>query len=189
MNLIKRIFLANLLLFCCFSAIQGQTAQTAKKAKEPSHIGWGVNIGNIRFYNNFFQFGLAPNVAYRLSDPLAIGFMLKVDYFYERYNNYPQPDLKFSTFDFGPTIFTRWKPLWKSDNATPFLQGLFVQAEYEKAFIRRAVDKTGTIHYVGDKIIPVKTQEDYLYLGIGAQADIPLVLFSPFIIMSLTTSI
>ena len=103
-----------------------------KVEKEPSKFGYGVNIGNLFFTNTSFSIGLDPNVAYKLNDVVAVGFMLKMNYYYERL---PQYDLKYNGWDWGPTIFTRVKPLLKMEGATPFMQGIFIQAEYEKAFI------------------------------------------------------
>ncbi len=178
MKLIRQFILSIILLFTGLSNVVGQSdRREVKDDKEPSRIGWGVNIGNIRFYNRSFEFGLAPNVAYRLSDPFAVGFMFKVDYFYKKYqlNN-----AKFSAFDFGPTVFARYKPLWNWDGATPFLQGIFLQAEYERGFLTRAYEYSS-----GDPVLDTegnveraKIQEDFLYLGIGASSGYP---FSTFV--------
>ncbi len=145
-----------------------------KKAEEVNKLGYGVNLGNLYFGNNEFQFGLAPNIAYKLEDQLAVGFMLKADYYYYKDNYY---QLKFSSFDLGPTIFTRWKPLMKTTGATPFLQGLFLQAEYEHASISRPYDEFGNINVSGNKIIGNRHWEDYIYIGLGAASGYP---FSSF---------
>jgi hypothetical protein len=178
MNLFGRTFFVFLLVLGGLNNANSQTPKNQKKGKEPSPIGWGVNIGNIRFYNNAFEFGLAPNIAYRLGETLSVGFMMKLDYYYQRY---PAYDLKFSAFDFGPTVFTRWKPLFKMDGATPFMQGLFLQAEYERAFIaREAVDEFGNLilNDKGTRIETVRNGEDYLYVGLGAASGYP---FSTFV--------
>jgi len=143
-----------------------------KDDKEPSRVGYGVNLGNIRIYNRTFQFGLAPNVAYRITDPFSVGFMLKADYFYKKYQ---YSGAKFSAFDLGPTVFARLKPLWNWDNGTPFLKGLFLQAEYERAFLTRAYEYTS-----GDPVLDAdgnveraKIREDFVYVGIGASSGYP----------------
>lgn len=157
--------------------LPGQSSQQ-KKGKEPSRFGWGINLGNIGFSNSTFQFGLGPNIAYKLSEPLAIGLMFKLDYYYVRYRSL---DLKFSAFDIGPTLFTRWKPFLNMDGATPFMEGLFFQAEYERAFIaRERTDAAGNLilNDEGDRILSERNPEDYVYLGIGAASGYP---FSSFI--------
>src|SRR5688572_10348469 len=165
----RHTLLTLLLLAGLFFSAQAQTRE--KDDKEPSRIGWGVNIGNIRFYNQTFEFGLAPNVAYRISEPLAIGFMLKADFFSTRYYDNFDNRYKFSSLDLGPTIFTRLKPLWNWDGATPFLKGLFLMAEYEKAFLTR-VDEEGTVT-PGEPLPKLKIQQDYIYVGIGSSTGYP----------------
>ena len=145
------------------------------KAKEPSKLGYGVNLGNLYFTNYSFSIGLDPNIAYKLDPALAVGFMLKVNYYYEKL---PQYGLTYNGWDWGPTVFTRWKPLLKVENATPFMQGIFAQVEYEKAFISRPTDEFGNIDVNGDKINPFKSKEDYLYVGVGMASGYP---FSSFI--------
>ncbi len=153
-----------------------QSARKPVQSKKNSPIGWGVNLGNIRFYNSTFQFGLAPNLAYKLGESTAVGFMMKLDYYYAKYRSL---DLKYSSFDLGPTLFVRLKPLWTMDGATPFLQGIFLQAEYERAFIaREKTDEFGNIIVKGNHIETVRTGEDYLYLGLGASSGYP---FSTFV--------
>src|SRR5688572_23675408 len=82
-----------------FIKLTAQSSRTEEKdVKEPSRIGYGVNLGNLRFYNGSFEFGLAPNVAYRFGESFAVGFMLKADYFYKKYRF---QGVKFSTIDLG----------------------------------------------------------------------------------------
>lgn len=159
---------------------KSQTIHKPQKTMEASPIGWGVNLGNISFFNRTFQFGLAPNVAYRIGESLAFGFMLKADYYYEKF---PDQQAKFSAFDFGPTIFTRLKPLWGWDSATPFLKGIFLQAEYERGFLTRYFayrDLNGfLVPIIEDgKVKRDKFQEDFIYVGIGATTGYP---FSTFV--------
>jgi hypothetical protein len=147
---------------------------TGKKEPAEKRLGYGVNLGNISFYGSEFQVGLAPNIAYKLQDQLAVGFMLKLDYYYYKDNYY---QLKYSSFDVGPTIFTRWKPLMKTNGATPFMQGLFLQAEYEHASIARPYDEFGNINTSGNKIIGFRNWEDYIYVGLGAASGYPFSTF------------
>ena len=142
-----------------------------KDDKEPSRIGFGVNLGNIRFYNRTFEFGLAPNVAYRVTESLALGFMLKADFFSTKYYDFNDNAYKFSSFDFGPTVFARLKPLWSWDGATPFLRGIFLQAEYEKAFLTRADPNQPLVP--GDPVPKIKLQQDYVYIGLGSSSGYP----------------
>lgn len=156
----------------------GQAPSPRKKGKEPSNFGWGINLGNIGFSTNTFQFGLGPNVAYKLQDNLAVGLMFKLDYYYIKYRSY---NLKFSAFDVGPTLFTRWKPFLGTEGATPFMEGLFIQAEYEKAFIaRERTDAAGNLilNDNGTRILSDRNAEDYVYIGIGAASGYP---FSSFV--------
>jgi len=153
-------------------------AQEKPKEEKTSHFGYGVNIGNIFFAGNTFQFGLAPNIAYKLnkSESLAVGFIAKLDYYYAKYDQY---GLTFSSFDYGPTIFARYKFFWTTEGVTPFMKGLFVQAEYERAYIgREETDEFGNIVVNGDHIETVHNGEDYLWVGLGASNGYP---FSTFV--------
>jgi hypothetical protein len=185
---VKTIFVATLVIFTLFQS-EAQTTGKKKfvrpgseeekkaleKEKAPSRLGYGINLGNIYFTNYSFSIGLDPNIAYKLDEALAVGFMLKMNYYYEKL---PQYGLKYTGWDWGPTLFTRWKPLLKMEDATPFMQGIFLQAEYEKAFVSRPTDEFGNIDVDGDKINPFKTTEDYLYIGLGMASGYP---FSSFI--------
>lgn len=177
MRLYRNILFATLIILSFLTSGRAQTSQQ-KKGKEPSRFGWGINLGNIGFSNSTFQFGLGPNIAYKIGDPLAIGLMFKLDYYYVRYRSI---DLKFSAFDIGPTLFTRWKPLYNMDAATPFMKGLFLQAEYERAFIaREKTDAAGNLILNDEetRILSERNPEDYVYIGIGAASGYP---FSSFI--------
>ena len=187
-----RIFFAFIIALACFDPLMAQTtgkkkyvrpgSEEAKKEEEKtSRWGFGVNIGNIAFQSNAFQIGLDPNVAYRLSDNLAAGFMLKMNYYHARYYYTSTTTLTYSAFDLGPTIFTRWKPLLKTEGATPFMQGIFLQAEFERSYVNReAVDEFGNLilNDDGTKIETVVNAEHYLYLGAGLSSGYP---FSSFI--------
>jgi hypothetical protein len=167
-----RIVLIFTVLYLNQGVVSGQS--TYRPNPDPvSKLGWGVNLGNMWFYNNTFQFGLAPNVAYNLNETLAAGIMVKLDYYYERF---PQYRLKLSALDIGPTVFARWKPLWNMQSLPTFLQGVFLQAEYERAFIaREAVDENGyfILNKKGNRIKTERHGEDYLYLGLGLTSGYP----------------
>ncbi|MBK9984216.1 MAG: hypothetical protein IPP15_17905 [Saprospiraceae bacterium] len=180
MKAIKLIILSTLILLGTLVNGNAQPKKAPQKAKEPSPIGFGINLGNVSFYNHSFQFGLSPNVAYRVGESLALGFMLKANYYYQKF---PEFQVKFSAFDFGPTVFARYKPLWSWDAATPFLRGLFLQAEYERGFLTRYLvyrDNQGfTVPVIIDgKLQRDKFQEDFAYIGIGASNGYP---FSTFV--------
>jgi hypothetical protein len=175
MKSISQFSLSLLVVLATLVSAQAQASKHPQKKKKESPIGYGINLGNIQFYNSTFQFGLGPNIAYKLGESTAVGFMMKLDYYYIKYRDL---GLKFSSFDLGPTVFTRWKPLWTMDGATPFLQGIFLQAEYERAFIARAkTDEFGNIILKGDRIEAERHGEDYLYLGIGASSGYPFSTF------------
>ena len=210
MRLFARLFFAFILVFATLSSADAQTSGKkkyvppaskttpaapkeedvpektspgTKPATKPapeeskSKLGFGVNLGNIAFAGSAFELGLSPNIAYKLNEALAVGFMLKLNYFYQKY---PQYDLKYSAFDFGPTVFTRWKPLLKLEKATPFMQGLFIQAEYERAYpARPAYDSAGNLllNDDGTRIQTERIGEDYLYIGLGAASGYPLSTF------------
>src|SRR5688500_14938074 len=158
---IKTYCIILLSLLFSLQSLEAQSRRTdEEEMKEPSRIGYGVNLGNIRIYNRTFEFGLAPNIAYRITDPFAVGFMLKADYFFTKYSDGVGNLYNFSAFDFGPTVFTRLKPLWNWEGATPFLRGIFLQAEYERAFLTRA-DPDGVL-VVGSPVPKKSFQEDFL---------------------------
>ena len=160
------------LLFCqiwILATLQAQQDDEVVMKSDPLNIGFGINVGNIRFYNDAFQFGLAPNVALRIGEAAAVGFMVKLNYYYERFEQYGNQ--KFSAFDVGPTIFARWKPLYAMET-TPFLEGIFIQAEYERASIARPFINNGT-----GEIFTVREPENYMYVGIGASSGWPFSTF------------
>lgn len=157
------------------ASLMTASAQNSRKedegTREPSRIGYGVNLGNIRFYNNSFELGLSPNIAYRFGESFAVGFMLKTEYYYKKYR---QQQVKFSAFDFGPTLFARVKPLWGWDAGTPFLRGIFLQAEYERGFFKRPSELAIDFAEVVDgKVVRYTFQEDFLYLGLGISSGYP----------------
>ncbi len=143
------------------------------KTMEPSKWGWGVNLGSIYFTRNSYQLGLDPNLAYRLDINLAVGFMMKMNYYHTKD---PFSGLKYDAFNVGPTLFTRWKPLLKMEGTTPFLQSLFLQAEYEHAFLSRPdYDDFGNYILNSDKtkILSETYGQDFLYLGLGIASGYP----------------
>jgi len=146
------------------------------KEKKALPLGWGANIGNISFQGSTFAFGIAPNIAYKFNESLATGFMMKLDYYYAKY---AAQGVNYSSFDLGPTVFARYKIFWETEGATPFMKGLFVQAEYERAFIaREETDQFGNIILNGNHIETVRTGEDYIYIGAGTSSGYP---FSTFV--------
>ncbi len=178
MQLKRQFYLITFILTAFLLKADAQAARKVEKDdKEPSHIGFGINLGNLRFYNSSFQFGLAPNVAYRFGESFAVGFMFKADYFYQKYRS---QNVKFSAFDLGPTVFARYKPLWSWDAATPFLKGIFLQAEYERAFQTRPYENQfgEAILDANGKIEKARIQDDYLYVGAGLASGYP---FSTFV--------
>lgn len=152
-----------------------------KKDSEPSKWGFGVNLGNIAFAGSAVNIGLDPNVAYRFQDGLAVGFMMKMNYYHAKYQVSATDFLTYTAFDWGPTIFGRIKPLLKAENATPFMQGIFLQAEFERSYVsREAIDEFGNLKLNDDgtKIETVVNAEHYLYVGAGLSSGYP---FSSFI--------
>jgi long-subunit fatty acid transport protein len=148
-----------------------------KKGDEPSKWGYGVNLGNIGFAGDAVNIGLDPNVAYRLDDNFAVGFMVKMNYYHAKYYD----NLTYTSFDWGPTVFTRWKPLLNMEAATPFMQGIFLQAEFERSYVsREEVDEFGNLvlNDDGTKIQTIVNEEHYLYVGGGLSSGYP---FSSFI--------
>jgi len=149
---------------------------TGKKSPMEKRLGYGVNLGALQFSNSTFQFGLSPNIAYKLTDSWAAGFMLKIDFYsFKLYDG--NLAYKYSSFGLGPTVFTRFKPLWKVEGATPFMKGLFLQGEYEHASISQPYDEYGNITVNGDKIVGVRRWEDYAYFGIGSSSGYPFSTF------------
>lgn len=148
-------------------------AKEKSKREGPSRWGWGINLGSIYFTSNSYQIGLDPNIAYRLEDNLAVGFMLKMNYYHTKD---PFSGLKYDAFNLGPTIWTRWRPLMLNEETTPFLRSLFVQVEYEHAFLDRPeYDDFGNYILNGDKtkILSDTYGQDFLYIGAGIATGFP----------------
>jgi hypothetical protein len=157
--------------------VEAEKAEKAEQEKtkrmEPSPWGWGINLGSIYFTSNSYQIGLDPNMAYRLDDNLAIGFLLKMNYYHTKD---PFSKLKYDAFNLGPTLFTRWRPLMKMEGATPFMQSLFLQGEYEHAFLSRPqYDDFGNYILNGNKtkILSDTYGQDFLYVGLGIATGYP----------------
>ncbi len=193
MSLIFRTLFPFLLIVCCVNMGESQTtgkkkfvrpeeveAEKAEKEKqdkvksmEPSNWGWGVNLGSIYFTSYSYQIGLDPNIAYRFDESFAVGFMVKLNYYHTKD---PGSGLKYDAFNTGPTLFGRWKPLMKMEGATPFMQSLFFQGEYEHAFLSRPkYDDFGNYILNGDKtkITSSTYGQDYLYVGLGISTGYP----------------
>ncbi len=156
------------------------TAGNAPKAAEPTKWGFGINLGNMGFSNSTVQIGLDPNVAYKLDEAFAVGFMMKLFYYYAKYQTNTGDFVSYNSFDFGPTLFARWKPLMKVNEATPFMKGLFLQAEYERAYIaREKTDEFGNLilNDEGTKILSETNLEHYLYIGGGISSGYPFSTF------------
>lgn len=193
MNLVFKSFFALILTLSVVHSAESQTtgkkkwvdpktAEAEKEAKKdaPSQWGWGINLGNIYFTSYTFEIGLDPNVAYKLDEALAVGFMLKMNYYYQKD---PYAGLKYNAFDLGPTLFTRYKPLMKVEGATPFMQGVFLQFEYEHSFVSRPqYDAFGNLilNDDGTKILSEQTPEDFLYIGLGFSSGYPFASFVSF---------
>ena len=177
---VKQLLFGLFLTISCQSLLGQSSAPKVKVEDEPSRIGWGINIGSIGFANSNFQLGLTPNIAYRLTESLAAGMMLKLDYYHQKYT---QPDVSFSALNYGPTAFIRWKPLWTMEGATPFMKGICIQTEYEKAFFsREAIDEFGNLllNDDGTKILKDYYSEDYLYVGAVLSSGYPFSTFISF---------
>lgn len=157
------------------ASVNAQSKSNDNGSKPP--IGFGVNFGNLYFTGNTTRFGIWPNVAYRIGESAAIGVMVKMDYHYLKAFDYTTSEYgKFSAFDIGPTVFARWKPLWTAEWPTPFLRGLFLQLEYEKARIAYPTEdaSTGGFVYRSDhKIKTTRVGEDYAYAGLGFTSGYP----------------
>ncbi|HSF88654.1 MAG TPA: hypothetical protein VLA46_04505 [Saprospiraceae bacterium] len=194
MRVFPRIIFVAILAFTAFLQVDAQTtgkkkfvrpgSEEAKKEEEkanaPSKWGFGINLGNIGFAGNAVNIGLDPNVAYRITDAFAAGFMLKMNYYNAKYQT-TSGNLTYTAFDWGPTLFARVKPLLKMEDATPFMQGIFFQGEYERSYVsREQVDAFGNIQVSDDgkKILTEVNLEHYLYIGAGLSSGYP---FSSFI--------
>lgn len=156
------------------------SSEKAPQAAEPTKWGFGINLGNMGFSNSTVQIGLDPNVAYKLDEAFALGFMMKLFYYYAKYQTNFGDYVSYSSFDFGPTLFARWKPLMKVNEATPFMKGLFLQAEYERAYIaREKTDEFGNLilNDEGTKILSETNLEHYLYIGGGISSGYPFSTF------------
>ncbi len=146
-----------------------------EKSKAPSKWGFGVNLGNIGFAGRAINIGLDPNVAYRITDAFAVGFMLKMNYYNAKYQT-TSGNLTYTAFDWGPTLFARIKPLLKMEDATPFMQGIFFQGEYERSYVsREQIDDFGNVRISDDgtKILTEVNLEHYLYVGAGLSSGYP----------------
>lgn len=157
--------------------VEAEKAEKDKEEKtkrlEPSRWGWGINLGSIYFTSNSYQIGLDPNIAYRLDINLAAGFMMKMNYYHTKD---PFSGLKYDAFNLGPTVYMRWKPLMKMEGATPFMQSLFLQGEYEHAFLDRPEYDDFGNYVLNDDKTKIKSTtygQDYLYIGAGIATGYP----------------
>ena len=122
-------------------------------------IWGGLNIGNISFGNQTFNLNLAPMGGYEVAPNLSFGTILKFEYYFERLNISPQLD-KFESFDWGPTIFARYK----------VFQQFFIQLEHEWGFFQRpqlGPGNTLLLNDDGTEILKETLKQNYLYIGAG----------------------
>jgi hypothetical protein len=141
--------------------------QAEKRERETAQFSdnmwYGLNIGNIQFGSGFFSMGISPTAGYRIVDQLSAGVMVKLDYFYERGFGFGGERFSYSTLDFGPTVFTRYK----------IGEQFFVQAEYERAIFQRALGSGGAPVIIEGKVQKTTFGEDYLYMGVGYGGGYP----------------
>ncbi len=118
---------------------------------------YGVNVGNIGFGNSAFAVGLSPHVAYKFSEAFSAGFMLKVDYNYQRLNFGGGQKTNLNLLDLGPTAFTRFR----------IGEAFFLQAEYERASIQEGF-------LVGTDVVTERHGENFAYIGAGYGGGYPV---------------
>lgn len=127
---LKKIFLANLILFSITA--QSQTTITTNKIldKKPVFVGGGLVLGGGA---HSFQMGLNPEIIKSFTPYLDGGLAMNI--YYELYNPSEFSDIRSRNFRLGIGAFTRMWPI-----ESFFIQ---VQPEYNYAWIKQKDTKSG----------------------------------------------
>ena len=127
---LKKIFLANLILFSITA--QSQTTITTNKIldKKPVFVGGGLVLGGGA---HSFQMGLNPEIIKSFTPYLDGGLAMNI--YYELYNPSDFSDIRSRNFRLGVGAFTR---IWPIESF--FIQ---VQPEYNYAWIKQKDTKSG----------------------------------------------
>jgi len=127
---LKKIFLANLILFSITA--QSQTTITTNKIldKKPVFVGGGLLLGGGA---HSFQMGLNPEIIKSFTPYLDGGLAMNI--YYELYNPSEFSDIRSRNFRLGIGAFTRMWPI-----ESFFIQ---VQPEYNYAWIKQKDTKSG----------------------------------------------
>ena len=125
---------AGLIIFCiCFSCISlfAQYEEEKGFKKENFFTGGGVTLGlGFGSYGNTFSIGCSPVFGYSIAKWLDAGIL--INYIYTSYSDYPLPDYKVKSSNYGGGAFTRLYPI----------RFLYVQAQFEHNFNRQKVIPT-----------------------------------------------
>lgn len=139
------------------SASDKKNARKEVSAKDESFwstkMWYGADINYPAIGNGFFNMGLSPRAAYKLTNKISAGVVVKTDYSWYRLDNSFGGPAKFENLDYGAGVFARAR----------IFSGLYAQAEYE-----RSTFKTNPqIDLNTNKIITDKVVQPYAYLGLG----------------------
>lgn len=138
------------------SASDKKNARKEVKAADESFwttkMWYGADINYPTLAPGFFNMGLSPRIAYKLTNKISAGIVLKTDYTYYR-NIDPSISKKFESFDYGGGFFARAR----------IFRGLFAQGEYERSVFHFPT----AFDYNLNKYVIEKTSQPYAYLGLG----------------------
>lgn len=138
------------------SASDKKNARKEVKADESfwtTKMWYGADINYPALAPGFFNMGISPRIAYKMTNRLSAGVVLKTDYSWYRLDNSQGGPSKFENLDYGAGIFARAR----------LFSGLYAQAEYEQSTFKT----NPLIDLNTNKIITTKVSQPYAYLGLG----------------------
>lgn len=117
------------------------------------NLNWGSAFLGGRS-GNIFLFGLSPMAGYEVFEGFSVGPRLEFLYQSGRFNNNPDPDWKFNSFDLGVGIFSRYK----------FRNGLFLHGEYQ---LLNEEEPFSAPPPGSNEVTTIKVQSNNLFVGAG----------------------
>jgi hypothetical protein len=140
------------------AASKKRAAEAKDEAREESFwktkMWYGADVNYPTLYNGFFNMSINPRAAYKVTNWLSTGVVLKGDYTYRKLDPLQNAGFrKYESIDYGGGIFARAK----------IFSGLFAHVEYERSVFKINPE----IDLNTNKIVTQTVVQPYAYVGLG----------------------
>lgn len=124
----------------------------------------GGNLSDFSFFGESFRLGLTPVAMYEVNRVVNIGPMVRMAYRFQRVYDFQNNRYNYSTFDVGPGVFGRFNIAGQ----------FFAHVEFEAAFLEQPlINDFGNLIIQDGKVVTVREQQNYVYLGVGYVSGSP----------------